>query len=106
MFPHPDLEGHPSNAAYPVDSCTRFLIMKKIMSIAAVVLAATGVATPAVAGDDTDSSSGGNASSDWNFSVEDVCKQELAVIPTLASLSGAAPGRHCSDGNIINPSGL
>ncbi|WBO63417.1 hypothetical protein [Streptomyces camelliae] len=80
--------------------------MKKIISIAAVALAAIGLATPAFAddGNDGDFGSGVNAANNWNFTAADACLQELAVVPALGDWTGNHRN-NCSNGNVIDHSG-
>ncbi|MFJ6573758.1 hypothetical protein ACIQNU_40835 [Streptomyces sp. NPDC091292] len=78
--------------------------MKKIIGIAAVALAAAGMATPAFADNDSNFGSGVNAANNWNFTAADVCIQELAVVPALSDWTGNHRN-NCSNGNVIDHSG-
>ncbi|WP_329379667.1 hypothetical protein OG625_13390 [Streptomyces sp. NBC_01351] len=79
--------------------------MKKIISAAALAVAALSLAAPAHADDGNDSNfgSGVNAANNWNFTAADVCVQELAVVPALSDWTGNHKN-NCSNGNVINHS--
>ncbi|MEV7522392.1 hypothetical protein [Streptomyces sp. NPDC091371] len=78
--------------------------MKKIISAAALTVAALALAAPAHA-DDNDSNFGGgvNAANNWNFTAADVCLQEVAVVPALGDWVGDH-ANNCSNGNVIDHS--
>lgn len=78
--------------------------MKKIITVAAMALAATAMAVPAHADNDADFGSGVNAANNWNFTAAAVCQQELAVVPILGDWVGDHVN-NCSNGNIIDHSG-
>ncbi|MFJ4713475.1 hypothetical protein [Streptomyces sp. NPDC088785] len=78
--------------------------MKKIITVAAMALAATAMAVPAHADDDADFDGGVNAANNWNFTAGAVCEQELAVVPVLGDWTGDHDS-NCSNGNVIDRSG-
>ncbi|MEU1861804.1 hypothetical protein [Streptomyces gardneri] len=79
--------------------------MKKIVSVAALVVASVAFAAPAAHADnDTNFGSGVNAANNWNFTAADVCIQELAVVPALSDWTGNHKN-NCSNGNVIDHSG-
>ena len=78
--------------------------MKKIVSVAALVLAGVALAAPAHADNDSNFGSGVNAANNWNFTAADVCIQELAVVPALSDWTGNHKN-NCSNGNVIDHSG-
>ncbi|MET9931168.1 MULTISPECIES: hypothetical protein [unclassified Streptomyces] len=61
-------------------------------------------ATPAFADDDSTPGPGVGASSDWNFSSDAVCLQELAIVPVLGPTVADYAG-NCSNGNVIGQTG-
>ncbi|MEV0602286.1 hypothetical protein AB0I82_23700 [Streptomyces sp. NPDC050315] len=75
--------------------------MKKIISVVAVALVAVGTATPAFAENDSNFGSGVNAANNWNFTAENVCMQEVAVVPAFSDWSGNHRN-NCSNGNVID----
>ncbi|WP_413755197.1 hypothetical protein [Streptomyces sp. MMBL 11-3] len=75
--------------------------MKKIMSVAVCALAAAGVASPAVADNDSNFGSGVNAANNWNFTAAAVCLQEVAVVPVLGDYVSDHVN-NCSNGNVID----
>ncbi|MFI1105087.1 hypothetical protein [Streptomyces melanogenes] len=82
--------------------------MKKITSVAALVLAGAALAAPAHADGSNNPSSSGpvHATDNWNFSAGVVCMQETAIVPAL----GGTPGfvgdvdNSCANGNVIDHS--
>ena len=77
--------------------------MKKIISAAALALAATAVAAPAYADNDANFGGGVNPANNWNFTAEAVCLQEVAVVPVLGDYVSDHVN-NCSNGNVINHS--
>ncbi|MEU6663972.1 hypothetical protein [Streptomyces sp. NPDC046821] len=77
--------------------------MKKMISIAALALAAASLATPAVADNDSNFGGGVNAANNWNFTAAAVCLQEVAVVPVLGDWVGDHVN-NCSNGNVIDHS--
>ncbi|MFJ9179191.1 hypothetical protein [Streptomyces sp. NPDC102360] len=88
--PHPPVAGRRSPG------------MKKIITVAGLALAATGLAAPAHADNDSNFGGGINAANNWNFSAAAVCFQELAVVPVGGSSVGNAVN-HCANGNVLDP---
>ncbi|MEF9883897.1 hypothetical protein [Streptomyces sp. P9-A4] len=79
--------------------------MKKIVSVAALVLAGVAIAAPSAHADnDSNFGSGVNAADNWNFTAADVCVQELAVVPALSDWTGNHKN-NCTNGNVIDHSG-
>ncbi|MEB8338013.1 hypothetical protein [Streptomyces endophyticus] len=74
--------------------------MKKIISVAGLALAVTGLAAPAHA--DSNLGSGVGVSDDWNSSSAVTCLQEVAVAPMLGDYAGDH-ANNCSDGHLIGP---
>ncbi|MCX5200625.1 hypothetical protein OG897_03985 [Streptomyces sp. NBC_00237] len=70
--------------------------MKKISALAGLVLSSIALAAPAHA------DNGDDPANKWNFSAEDVCVQELAVVPALSDWTGNHRN-NCSNGNVIGP---
>ncbi|RAG85132.1 hypothetical protein DN069_13480 [Streptacidiphilus pinicola] len=79
--------------------------MKKIIALAAITLTALAAATPAQADNDSNFGPGVNAANNWNFTAAAVCLQELAIVPALADVTGLGFNT-CSNGNVVNHSGL
>ncbi|MFJ2741862.1 hypothetical protein ACIO3O_19615 [Streptomyces sp. NPDC087440] len=79
--------------------------MKKIITVAALTLAAGLMAAPAHAYDDDPTPQGPvEAADNWNFSAGVVCMQEVAIVPVLGQGVGYV-GDHsdnCTNGNIID----
>lgn len=75
--------------------------MKKIVSAAVLVLAGVALAAPAHADNGTDFGGGVNAANNWNFTADEVCHQELAVVPVGGDWT--ANHNNCSNGNVIDP---
>ncbi|MFD4917235.1 hypothetical protein ACFWNR_29050 [Streptomyces virginiae] len=78
--------------------------MKKIVSAAALTVAALALATPAHADNDINFGGGVNAANNWNFTAAAVCLQEVAVVPVLGDRVGDH-ANNCSNGNVIDHSG-
>ncbi|WP_329107665.1 hypothetical protein [Streptomyces sp. NBC_01439] len=78
--------------------------MKKIISAAALAVAALALATPAHADDDSNFGGGVNAANNWNFTAAAVCLQEVAVVPVAGDWVGDHTN-NCSNGNVIDHSG-
>ncbi|MEU3408552.1 hypothetical protein ABZ766_32010 [Streptomyces sp. NPDC006670] len=78
--------------------------MKKIITIAAVALAAAAVSVPAHADSDANFGGGVKAANNWNFTAAAVCLQEVAVVPVLGEWAGDHAD-NCSNGNVIDHSG-
>lgn len=78
-------------------------IMKKTLAATALALSALALAAPAHADDDTNFGGGVNAASNWNFTAEAVCLQELAVVPVGAPWTGNTTN-HCANGNVLDRS--
>lgn len=93
----------PRIAPHPPTATRRSPGMKKIIAVAGLALAATGLAAPAHADNDSNFGSGVNAANNWNFTAADVCIQELAVVPALSDWSGNHKN-NCSVGNVIDES--
>ncbi|MFI8385003.1 hypothetical protein [Streptomyces sp. NPDC085540] len=75
--------------------------MKKIISAAALTVAALALATPAHADDDSNFGGGVNAANNWNFTAAAVCLQEVAVVPVLGDYV-SDHANNCSNGNVID----
>ncbi|MET9607326.1 hypothetical protein ABZZ17_19960 [Streptomyces sp. NPDC006512] len=78
--------------------------MKKIITIAAVALAAAAMSAPAHADNDANFGGGVNAANNWNFTAAAVCLQEVAVVPVLGDWVGDH-ANNCANGNVIDHSG-
>ncbi|WP_030764799.1 MULTISPECIES: hypothetical protein [unclassified Streptomyces] len=78
--------------------------MKKIISAAALTMAALALATPAQADNDSNFGGGVNAADNWNFTAAAVCLQEVAVVPVLGDWVGNHAD-NCSNGNVVDHSG-
>ncbi|WP_405942199.1 hypothetical protein [Streptomyces sp. NBC_00207] len=78
--------------------------MKKIMTAAALTLAALSLGAPAHADNDSNFGGGVNAANNWNFTAAAVCLQEVAVVPVLGDWVGDHTD-NCSNGNVIDHSG-
>ncbi|MFI8086653.1 hypothetical protein ACIF6L_38445 [Kitasatospora sp. NPDC086009] len=77
--------------------------MKKMITVAVMALAATAMAVPAHAVND--SNFGGiNAANNGNFTAAAVCMMEVAVVPVLGDWVGDR-FNNCSNGNVIDHSG-
>ncbi|MGY4389822.1 hypothetical protein ACVWXB_003121 [Streptomyces sp. TE12347] len=81
----------------------RWQPMKKIVSAAALTVAALALATPAHADNDSNFGGGVNAANNWNFTAAAVCLQEVAVVPVLGDWVGDH-ANNCSNGNVIDHS--
>ncbi|WP_030208283.1 hypothetical protein [Streptomyces sp. NRRL S-87] len=77
--------------------------MKKILTVASLALAVTGLGAPAHADNDSNFGGGVNAANNWNFTAADVCLQEVAVVPVLGDWAGNH-ANNCSNGNVIDHS--
>ncbi|MGW1642935.1 hypothetical protein [Streptomyces lavendulae] len=75
--------------------------MKKIITAAALVVAAVGLAAPANADNDSNFGGGVNAANNWNFTAAAVCLQEVAVVPVMGDWVGDH-ANNCSNGNVID----
>ncbi|MER7828240.1 hypothetical protein ABTX85_37445 [Streptomyces sp. NPDC096097] len=75
--------------------------MKKIITAAALVLAAVGAATPAHA---AEGDVGDLAAGVFDFASSAVCLAEVAVVPVLDGGYAGGHVNNCSAGNVI-PSG-
>ncbi|MHC5261396.1 hypothetical protein ACYSUO_26225 [Streptomyces sp. UC4497] len=77
--------------------------MKKIISVAGLALAMTGLAAPAHAVNGSNLGSGVGVSDDWNAGSAAACLQEVAVAPVLGDSVGDHSGHfeHCTDGSLI-----
>ncbi|MFJ3631811.1 hypothetical protein [Streptomyces sp. NPDC090112] len=78
--------------------------MKKIISAAALAVAAVSLAAPAHADADSNFGGGVNAANNWNFTAAAVCLQEVAVVPVLGDYV-SDHANNCSNGNVIDHSG-
>ncbi|MEV7168771.1 hypothetical protein AB0O18_03675 [Streptomyces sp. NPDC093224] len=78
--------------------------MKKIISAAALAVAAVSLAAPAHADNDANFGGGVNAANNWNFTAAAVCLQEVAVVPVLGDYVSDHTN-NCSNGNVIDHSG-
>ncbi|MFJ3855002.1 hypothetical protein ACIPRL_02160 [Streptomyces sp. NPDC090085] len=78
--------------------------MKKIISAAALAVAAVSLAAPAHADADSNFGGGVNAANNWNFTAAAVCLQEVAVVPVLGDYVSDHTN-NCSNGNVIDHSG-
>ncbi|GAB2483084.1 hypothetical protein [Nocardiopsis aegyptia] len=79
--------------------------MRKALTTALLALGVMGIAAPAHAADDDSGFGGGvNSANNWNFTAEDVCLQELAVVPLLGEWVGDHVN-NCSNGNVIDSGG-
>ncbi|WP_326593577.1 hypothetical protein [Streptomyces sp. NBC_01294] len=78
--------------------------MQKIISAAALTVAALSLAAPAHADNDSNFGGGVNAANNWNFTAAAVCLQEVAVVPVLGDWVGDH-ANNCSNGNVIDHSG-
>ncbi|MFD7398848.1 hypothetical protein ACFV60_27890 [Streptomyces virginiae] len=76
---------------------------EKIVSAAALTVAALALATPAHADNDSNFGGGVNAANNWNFTAAAVCLQEVAVVPVLGDWVGDH-ANNCSNGNVIDHS--
>ncbi|MGW2229487.1 hypothetical protein [Streptomyces formicae] len=74
--------------------------MKKIITVAGLVLAVAGLAAPAHADDRDNFGPGVSAANNWNSSAA-VCFQELAVVPVGSAWNGNTLN-HCVNGNVLN----
>lgn len=74
--------------------------MKKIMSVAGLALAMTGLAAPAHAVNGSNLGSGVGVSDDWDAGSAATCLQEVAVAPVLGDYVGDHSD-HCTDGSLI-----
>lgn len=82
----------------------RWQVMQKIISAAALTVAALSLAAPAHADNDSNFGGGVNAANNWNFTAAAVCLQEVAVVPVLGDWVGDH-ANNCSNGNVIDHSG-
>ncbi|MFJ1936764.1 hypothetical protein ACIOGZ_29410 [Kitasatospora sp. NPDC088160] len=78
--------------------------MKKMITVAVMALAATAMAVPAHADNDSNFGQGVNAANNWNFTAAAVCLMEVAVVPVLGDWVGDHHN-NCSNGNVIDHSG-
>ncbi|MFJ9127147.1 hypothetical protein ACIRJS_23955 [Streptomyces sp. NPDC102340] len=77
--------------------------MKKLIGVAGLALAMTGLAAPAHAVNGSDLGSGIGVSDDWDAGSAATCLQEVAVAPVLGDHVGAHAD-HCTDGSLITGS--
>ncbi|MFF5435472.1 hypothetical protein ACFY5K_36455 [Streptomyces griseofuscus] len=75
--------------------------MKKMITVAAMALAAAGMAAPAHADNDSAPAGSVNGASDWNFTAAAVCTMETAVAPILGDYVSDHTD-NCSNGNLID----
>lgn len=78
--------------------------MKKIISAAALTVAALSLAAPAHADNDSNFGGGVDAANNWNFTAAATCLQEVAVVPVFGDQVGEH-ANNCTDGNVIDHSG-
>ncbi|KUN40465.1 hypothetical protein AQJ30_07415 [Streptomyces longwoodensis] len=76
------------------------MIMRGVLAAAAVTVACAMSAAPALADNGSDSGSV-NAASNWNFTADAVCRQEVAVVPALGDYV-SDDVNNCSNGNVID----
>ncbi|MBN0045065.1 hypothetical protein JS756_13270 [Streptomyces actuosus] len=75
--------------------------MRKIITTAALALAAVALAAPAQADDDSNFGPGVNAANNWNFTAAAVCFQELAAVPAASGWAGDHVN-NCVNGNVVD----
>lgn len=78
--------------------------MKKIISVAVVALAAAALSAPAHADNGSNFGGGVNPANNWNFTADEVCLQEVAVVPVLGDWMGDH-AKNCSNGNVMDHGG-
>ncbi|MFJ6775086.1 hypothetical protein ACIQOV_29695 [Kitasatospora sp. NPDC091257] len=78
--------------------------MKKIITAAVALLAASAMTVPAHADNDSTVAHGINAAINWNFTAAAVCLMEVAVVPVLGD-HYLAHHDNCADGDIIDDLG-
>ncbi|MFJ8804059.1 MULTISPECIES: hypothetical protein [unclassified Streptomyces] len=82
------------------------MIMKKTLTVAAVAIAALGLASPAYADDHSNFDGPVDSADNWDFAAGVVAIQEAAVVPVLGGTPGYV-GDHennASNGNIVDHS--
>ncbi|MGW5738359.1 MULTISPECIES: hypothetical protein [Streptomyces] len=75
--------------------------MKKITTLAGLVLGSIAMAAPAHADNDSNFGEGANAANNWDFTAAAVCLQELAVVPVGGDWTGDHQN-NCSNGNVVD----